>query len=526
MRSFITWFLAFCALVASVVTAADSSKQSTVVFTNTRRLLFDVDGNQIDAYGSKINYFNGTYYLYGNSFSVTGTAFGIKSYSSIDLVNWKYQGYLYNPFVPNPCDDLGGCGRPHIVFNDQTGTYVLWMNAGNPGYVVATSSSPAGPFTFAGRAAIDPAFTALQPADFTVESLGGQGYLVFSVLNFRYPQAGSLWPPIQQTLHISQLTPDFLNTTQTSYNVTSAAVDLIDQEAESPDLFMRNGIFYVSASNTCGYCNGSTALIYRSKTIQGPWTRQIIAGDGCASQAEGVLPLSTGDNKTTYVWHGTSVPGGPRTGFSGHIFQPLQFNADGSIQDLICGADAQFSVAFTPGTGASVMGSATTSTDASPANATYSPVCDSDQWTLYQTWTASKTGTLQQVSVNIAASYQKAPLTLNVFKFSNLSALESPQYRWTELGNATYNATSLSYVFNTTSVFLNASVTKGDKLGVQISGSDFAPYCHLEYDVPVGSDQVLLQQGAGQNSWRGLNGKKSVIYQRVGKAVKTFTVVT
>ena len=260
MTPVVAWFLTLCAFVASVIAAIDHSKLSTVDFTNTRRLLFDVDGNQIDAYGSKINYFNGSFYLYGNSFSVAGSAFGVKSYSSIDLVNWNYQGFLYNPFVPNPCDDLGGCGRPHIVFNNHTGIYVLWMNAGNPGYVVATSSSPAGPFTFIGRAAIDPAFAALQPADFAVESFGDQAYLVFSTLNFKYPQAGSIWPPIQQTMHISQLTPDFLNTTQVSYNITSAAMDLIDQEAEAPDLFIRNGIFYVSASNTCGYCKSFALL--------------------------------------------------------------------------------------------------------------------------------------------------------------------------------------------------------------------------------------------------------------------------
>lgn len=34
-----------------------------------------------------------------------------------------------------------------------------------------------------------------------------------------------------------------LNTTQTSTNVTSAAFDLVDQQAESPDLFVRNGIY-------------------------------------------------------------------------------------------------------------------------------------------------------------------------------------------------------------------------------------------------------------------------------------------
>jgi hypothetical protein len=261
MAPFSTWFVLLCTFFTSATAAVNGSNLSNVVFTNSRRLLFDVDGNQIDAYGSKVNYFDGAYYLYGNSFSVTGSAFGVKSYSSTDLVNWKYEGFLYDPFVPNPCDDTGGCGRPHIVFNNRTNTYVLWMNAGSPGYVVATSNSPKGPFNFVGRAAIDPAFAALQPADFAVESFGDQGYLVFSALNFRYPGAGSIWPPIQQTLHISQLSADFLNTTQISYNVTSAAFDLIDQETESPDLFVRNGTFYVTASNTCGYCESITSSL-------------------------------------------------------------------------------------------------------------------------------------------------------------------------------------------------------------------------------------------------------------------------
>ncbi|CAC9887918.1 unnamed protein product [Aureobasidium pullulans] len=55
---------------------------------NNRRFLFDTDGRQIDAYGSKVNNFNGKYYLYGNSFSETGVAYGIKSYSSSDLQSW------------------------------------------------------------------------------------------------------------------------------------------------------------------------------------------------------------------------------------------------------------------------------------------------------------------------------------------------------------------------------------------------------------------------------------------------------
>ena len=371
MRLFLAILYSSAALWASIAAQGSygSGVAAQVTFDNNRRLLFDVDGDQIDAYGSKVNYFNGTYYLYGNSFSIEGVAFGIKSYSSVDLQDWKYEGFLFDPFSPtSPCNAAGGCGRPHILYNSNSSQYVLWANAGSSGYQVATSDSPSGPFTFLpNTAAIDPQFDGLQPADFTVETFGSKALLVFSALNFRDPRAGSIWPPIFQTLHISELTDEYLNTTRVSYPVTSAAFDLIDQEAESPDIFTRNGYYYVSASNTCGYCNGSIGLLYRSKSIQGPWTRQIIAGYSCEGQVEGVLPLTDPKSgSVTDVWHSTSVPGGPRTGFGGHIFQPLRFNNDGSVQDLDCSTQAKFSVNFERGQGAVASGAATVKADGTP----------------------------------------------------------------------------------------------------------------------------------------------------------------
>ncbi|KAK4550273.1 hypothetical protein LTR36_003240 [Oleoguttula mirabilis] len=503
------------------------SQAAQVTFSNTRRLLFDVDGNQIDAYGSKVQLFNGSYYLYGNSFAIEGVAFGIKSYSSVDLEHWQYEGFLFDPYGNNPCAAAGGCGRPHIVYNSNSSSYVLWANAGSSGYQVAIGASPTGPFTFLNTtAAIDPQFDGLQPADFTVETFGNKGYIVFSALNFVSPLAGSIWPPIFQTLHISELTDDFTNTTQVSYPVSSNITDLIDQETESPDIFMRHGKYYVAASNTCGYCNGSIGLLYRSDSIQGPWTRQIISGYSCEGQVEGVLPLK--DPRTgaiTDVWHSTSVPGGPRTGFGGHIFQPLRFGADGSVEDLDCSPDATFSVDFARGSGAVAIGAAITAGDATPPLAVYTPVCDSDQFDLFQTWTASKAGLLESVSVNIAAAgVQAVPLALTVFKFASLADLVAPEYKWTALGTASYNASELSFVFNTTSVPItsNATVSAGDLLGLSISGSDFAPYCHLEFDVGEQSGFKLLQRGAGQNSLRGLKGKTSPVYERIGKSVKFF----
>ncbi|KAK5135352.1 hypothetical protein LTR08_005294 [Meristemomyces frigidus] len=508
------------------------SQAAQVTFDNTRRLLFDVDGNQIDAYGSKINLFNGSYYLYGNSFSIQGVAFGIKSYSSLDLENWNYEGFLFDPYGNNPCTASGGCGRPHIVYNANSKRYVLWANAGSSGYQVATSVSPSGPFVFLNStAAIDPQFDGLQPADFTVETFGSKGYIVFSALNFMDSRAGSIWPPIFQTLHVSELTDDFTNTTLVSYPVISNETDLIDQEAESPDIFMRHGKYYISASNTCGYCNGSIGLLYRSDSFQGPWIRQIIAGYSCEGQVEGVLPLhdpTTG--KVTNVWHSTSVPGGPRVGFGGHIFQPLEFRADGSVEDLDCSPEASFTVQFKSGKGAVASGAATTAGFATPALAVYTPVCDSDLFDLFQTWQApTHNGTLTSVSINVAASVQTTPLVLTVFKVDSISDLLAPEYKWTTLGTAQYNASQLSYVFDVAEVSItsNATVKAGDLLGLSLTGlvqgaPEFAPYCHLEYELGTTGGTKLWQRGAGQNSWRGLSGRTSPIYERQGKGLKMF----
>jgi hypothetical protein len=90
----------------------------------------------------------------------------------------------------------------------------------------------------------------------------------------------------------------------------------------------------------------------------------------------------------------------------------------------------------------------------------------------------------------------------------------------------------LTFAFNALTISnINANVTAGDHLGFSISGSDFSPYCHLEYNTKLHPEGVgqgagkLFVQGAGQNSWRGSEGKTSVVYEREGKGVKFFAKV-
>lgn len=262
----------FSCLAILLLTYISAVSAAQITFTNTKRYLFDTDGKQIDAYGSKVSNFNGSYYLYGNSFSTTGVANGVKAYRSADLNNWQFLGNILSPALTQTCTmGIGGCGRPHMLHKGMTSRYILWLNVGSDGYVVATASSSSGPFSaLASNAVLDPQFKALQPADFAIEANGTDAYLVFSALNFRIPDAGSIWPPIAQTLHISPLNAEYTNTTGISYPIASSANDLVDNETESPDLAFYNEYLYVSASNTCGYCNGSIGLMYRSKSIKGP----------------------------------------------------------------------------------------------------------------------------------------------------------------------------------------------------------------------------------------------------------------
>lgn len=311
---------------------------------------------------------------------------------------------------------------------------------------------------------------------------------------------------------------------------------------------MRKGTIYVVTSNSCALCSGSIGVVLRSQSIQGPWQRDILSGHACGGQLEGILTLTDpATNASTYVWHSSTVPGGPRTAWAGHIFQPLEFNADGSLQNLDCSSDATFTVPFTPGTGAPHAGRAVIATDGTPRFAAYEPVCDSDTFvTLHQTWRSSKSGTLKEVAVNLAQGDQSTKFQILVYRFSTVEELMSAGYKYTVLGQTTVAAGDMSYSFNTTSVMLNATVSQGDMLGVSIgeaftggfnTGNNFTPYCHLEYDMAGASEMgvheadsgmVLIQQGSGQTSPRGMtaDGKPvPPVEIREGRGIKFLAMV-
>lgn len=195
------------------------------------------------------------------------------------------------------CASSGNCGRPHIVYNPTSSLYVLWVNAGVPGYAICTSSSQTSGYVLEPSRALVGYQLSLQTnqaGDFSVVVINGTGYLAYSLIDFTTLGA-SIWAPFRQSIYVQQLTNDFMNTTGNVTNVFPVG-DLLDFEAESPDILYRNGYYYISASNTCGFCQGTHLAKYRAQEITGPWTCQVISGDTCGGQTTAVLtiPSSTG----------------------------------------------------------------------------------------------------------------------------------------------------------------------------------------------------------------------------------------
>lgn len=96
--------------------------------------LLDTNGKKIHAHGGAMFYENGVYYWYGeNKEFTTGKnkiwTYGVKCYSSVNLIDWKDEGFLIAP-----SDDKKSwthpyryLDRPHIVKSAKTGKYVCWI---------------------------------------------------------------------------------------------------------------------------------------------------------------------------------------------------------------------------------------------------------------------------------------------------------------------------------------------------------------------------------------------------------------
>ncbi|KAK0125145.1 hypothetical protein ONS96_009009 [Cadophora gregata f. sp. sojae] len=303
------------------------------------------------------------------------------------------------------------------------------------------------------------------------------------------------------------------NTTGPAYHIVTNS-DLVDMEAESPDIFKRGDYFYITASNTCGFCTGTLLVVYRSKNISGSWTRQIISADTCGGQTTGVLTLPAQHGGSASYIHTadlfrTAPFTGTRTAAHGHQFQRLDFNADGSLKDLDCSLSKSITISLTQGSGVPdpMTGRAVSATDGSGETGSYFVSCNLPSSQLYQTWKSSKSGALAEVGVNIAGAAPTDNLTITIFRYDNDTNFFTPHYVWETLTTFQLTPANVSEALAVVRVPVGKAIKRGDRLGIALVSSSITPMCTMvKKSSRSGHDKKLFASGPGQVSLRGKDG--------------------
>jgi hypothetical protein len=326
----------------------------------------DNNGAHINAHGGGILLHNGIYYWYGEhkvSTHIGNSAqVGVHVYSSTDLYNWKDEGIALKVAENDTLHDITkGCilERPKVIFNEKTGTFVMWfhLELKNASYAsarsgIAISTSPTGPFTYLksvrpnqGQWPENVLEVHKNPIDTTItKSLYSGGSLPnhpdslnllgrdFSVgqmardMNLFVDDNGKAYHIFaseeNSTIHIAELSDDYQG-----YSGKYKRF-FIGRFMEAPALFKRKGKYFFIASGCTGWApNAARSAV--APSIWGPWTE---LGNPCIgpeadltfrSQSTYVLPVP-GSNEDFIFMADRWTPENPIDGT--YIWLPVKFD--------------------------------------------------------------------------------------------------------------------------------------------------------------------------------------------------------
>lgn len=269
---------------------------------------FDNEKNIINAHGACIVRDNGIYYLFGEYKSDTTNAFpGFSCYSSIDLVNWKFERIV----LPMQKDGIMGPNRVgervKVMKCPQTGEYVMYMHSDNlkykdPYIAYATSKTINGEYTFHG-----PLLYHGQPIKRwdmgTFQDSDGTGYLL--------THHGSIYRLGKDYKTVDELLPH------------------IDGMGESPAMFKLKGIYYMLTSNLTSWEKNDNFYL-TATSLRGPWVKQ---GLFCpkntltySSQTTFVFPLIQG-NDTIPMFMGDRWSYPHQASAATYVWMPMQVDS-------------------------------------------------------------------------------------------------------------------------------------------------------------------------------------------------------
>ena len=230
------------------------------------RVWLDTDGNRIQAHGGSLHHENGWFYWYGEDKSTTTSTNGvwhngISCYRSQDLYNWEKLPHLVeadsedsdSPFFPTNMMD-----RPHILRNESTGKYILFIKRMVDLETQLTSILSAdrfeGPYVFVQRN-IQPFQMNAGDFDLFIDEKSGSAHYVFEKVHTELIVAD-----------LDETFTDFTGKYTSHFNYKYPPL-----VREAPAHFERNGRHYLICSGTTGYLpNQSEAAV--AESVHGPWS--------------------------------------------------------------------------------------------------------------------------------------------------------------------------------------------------------------------------------------------------------------
>ena len=228
------------------------------------KVWLDEDGNRIQAHAGYMFIEDGKYYWYGENKEKSCTEYevwhwGVRLYSSDDLYNWKSEGIILPPELEDenhPMYFNSKVDRPHILYNEKTGLYVMWvkiMTSGHGGVAaIATSKSIKGPFEIV-KNNYQPNGKGFGDFDMFVDN--GRAYLIYE-----HPHS---------ELIVTPLTEDYMAVEEESFGsyFHNKFPPFI---REAPALFRRGDKLFMITSGTTGkFPNPSETAV--CDTMMGDW---------------------------------------------------------------------------------------------------------------------------------------------------------------------------------------------------------------------------------------------------------------
>ncbi|MCR5101167.1 MAG: family 43 glycosylhydrolase, partial [Butyrivibrio sp.] len=210
------------------------------------KVWLDTDGKRIQAHGGAVIYEDGIYYWYGENKEYTDGkngiwTWGLKVYSSKDLMNWKDLGYLIPPVIDNPNSALFPAkrvDRPHILKCPKTGKYVCWikLSGAEAAFTIWEADSLLGKYEM--RANLyNPGEYKAGDFDLVSDPETGKGYIFFDADH--------------ESMMCMELSEDYLKAEREVCNNYSGLKPPFTREA--PALFEKNGRKYMLTSGMTGY---------------------------------------------------------------------------------------------------------------------------------------------------------------------------------------------------------------------------------------------------------------------------------